>query len=211
MISDEPGLAARLRIATADLHRQAERSGIIRDLLTGRANRTGLGLLLRNLLPVYEALEAGLEAHRREVLLAGLTRPELYRAASLRQDIARCDDAFDILPAGAAYAERVTQAAEGDGAELVAFAYVRYVGDLSGGPILSRLIGGSLDMPPPAFYQFPDIADRSAFRDAYRGAIDEAGTRMAEPARVVRAAQDAFRLDIGLSIAVARCSKRVSD
>jgi heme oxygenase len=49
-----------LREATADLHRRAERSGVIADLLHGRATRSGYALWLRNLLPAYRNLEAAL-------------------------------------------------------------------------------------------------------------------------------------------------------
>ena len=53
-----------LYMRTKTLHVEAERTGIIRDLLRGEASREGYVLLLRNLLPAYQAMERGLERHR---------------------------------------------------------------------------------------------------------------------------------------------------
>ncbi len=53
-----------LYLRTKTLHVEAERTGIIRDLLRGEASREGYILLLRNLLPAYREMEQGLERHR---------------------------------------------------------------------------------------------------------------------------------------------------
>ena len=58
-------LVTALYLRTKTLHVEAERTGIIRDLLRGEASREGYILLLRNLLPAYLAMEHGLERHRR--------------------------------------------------------------------------------------------------------------------------------------------------
>jgi heme oxygenase len=204
MISDPPRLTERLRAATADLHRTAERSGIINDLLTGRADRTGFTALLHNLLPVYEALEAGLERHRGQGLLRSLARREVYRATALRDDLVRLGGSPQILPEAGRYAARVVVAASGEGATLMAFAYVRYIGDLSGGQTLSRLISRSLNLSPPAFYHFADIEDLPAFREEYRQAIDHVGAGLSDASSIIAAAQEAFQLDIALSLAISR-------
>ena len=49
---------AAIKVATWALHTQAERSGVIADILAGRASRFEVALLLRNLLPVYQMLDA---------------------------------------------------------------------------------------------------------------------------------------------------------
>ena len=54
-------LANTLRERTQALHTRAERSGIINDVLRGKASRYGYALFLRNLLPAYRQMEAGLE------------------------------------------------------------------------------------------------------------------------------------------------------
>ena len=57
------GVVTSLYLRTKTLHVEAERTGIIRDLLRGEASREGYALLLRNLLPAYQAMEQGLERH----------------------------------------------------------------------------------------------------------------------------------------------------
>ena len=61
-----------------------------------------------------------------------------------------------LLAAGELYARRIAKAAEGDGTRLIAHAYTRYLGDLSGGQILQRLLARSLDLQPSelSFYDF---------------------------------------------------------
>jgi len=57
------GLAAALRESIRAIHAQAERSGIVSDVLRGRATRFGYALLLRNLLPASQEMERGLDRH----------------------------------------------------------------------------------------------------------------------------------------------------
>lgn len=201
------GLASALRRATAAVHRQAERSGIIHEILHGRIDRRGYALYLRNLLPAYRALERGLEGHRGTPGVRELALPQLYRAGPIADDLAALagpgwDGDLPLLPAGAAYGRRIAAAAEGDGARLVAHAYTRYLGDLSGGRILGRLIARNPAMTGLAFHDFPDIADPEAFKAAYRAALDRAGREIANLDGVIAEAQAAFGANIAVSEAV---------
>ena len=54
---------------------------------------------------------------------------------------------------------------------LVAHAYVRYLGDLSGGQILRRIVAESMDAPT-AFYQFGSPENAQALRAAFRQGLD---------------------------------------
>ncbi len=83
-----PSLSGALRERTAELHTQAERAGIVNDILRGTATRHGYALLLRNLLPAYEAMESGLDRHRDTRGTALFARREVYRADALRADLA---------------------------------------------------------------------------------------------------------------------------
>ena len=209
------GLAAALRRATAAVHREAERSGIVRDILEGRIDRRSYALYLRNLLPAYRALERGLEGHRGTPGVRELVLPQLYRAGPIADDLAVLagpgwEGDLPLLTAGVAYGQRVQAAAGGDGARLVAHAYTRYLGDLSGGRILGRLVGRNPGMAGVelAFHDFPDIPDPEAFKAAYRAALDRAGRAMADPGAVVDEALVAFRLNIDVSEAVRSATAR---
>jgi len=204
----QTGLAARMRARTRELHRAAEQSGIIQAMLAGQATRADHALLLRNLYPVYTALERGLDGHRRAPGLAAIARPEVYRAAAIAADLtALCGPGWaadlPLLPAGAAYAACV-DAAAAEGPRLVAHAYVRFLGDLNGGRILRRILGPALGLEPEAmtYFGFPEIADPAAFAEAYRAAIDRSGDGAAETDSIVEEAAHAFALSIALSDAV---------
>ncbi|BBK29475.1 heme oxygenase [Stella humosa] len=209
MNAEAPGLALALRQGTADLHRRAEQAGIVRAILAGQVQRHGYALYLRNLLPAYQALERGLDSHRAAPGLAPLALPQLYRAGAIMRDLdvltgAGWADELPLLPAGAAYAAAVDAAAAGDGAGLAGHAYTRYLGDLSGGRIMARLLAAVPGIGPAAmqFHRFPEIPDIGAFKDAYRAGLDRLGRRLADPGRVVAAARAAFAHNIELAEAV---------
>lgn len=217
----EPGapisVVTQLYFATKELHTEAERSGIIRDMLRGDASRDGYILLQRNVLPVYQALEAGLERHSDSPALAGLAHYRLDRATALAADLtALCHGDFSdvpLLPAGAAYARRIEAAAEGDGELLIAHAYTRYLGDLSGGQILKRLLASRPGLTPKqlSFYDFPDHADLAALKTDYREALDAAGALAKHPQAIVDEGARAFQLNTDLSWAVHGALAAASD
>jgi len=197
-----------MREATQSLHRRAERSGIVCELLAGRATRHGYALLLRNLQPAYAALESGLDLHRLTPGLGHLARPAVYRSAALAADLGALADAdrlrdLPLLAAAKRYALRIEDAARGDGARLIAHAYVRYLGDLNGGRILRRLVGGSLGLTSAmlGFYDY-GAPDTAALESDYRSAIDAAGDSLESTAAVVAEAVEGFLLNIELSEAV---------
>ncbi|MGA2125753.1 MAG: biliverdin-producing heme oxygenase [Xanthobacteraceae bacterium] len=215
--AEHDGLADALRERTRLLHVRAERSGVIRDIMRGQATRYGYALLLRNLLPAYEQMERGLDRHRHAPAVGAVARREVYRARAIADDLAALcgrewSRSLPLLAAGKRYANRTAEAANGDGARLIAHAYARYLGDLSGGRILRRLLARSLALEPSAlsFYDFPGIADTEAFKADYRAALDRAAVAMIDVACVVEEAAVAFRLNIAVSEAVeaaARCEE----
>lgn len=212
--TDRAGLALRpaslleaLRERTRDLHTRAERSGIVADILHGRATCEGYARLLRGLLPVYQTLEGHLARHGATSRIGPVVRPELCRADAIAADLrhfAESDVGVEQSRATDRYVNAITAASEGDGSRLIAHAYARYLGDLSGGQILSRLLSRSLDLPVAAlsFYAFPAISDIAAFKTDYRSAIDRAGDESADFDAVVEEGALAFELNIDLSNAV---------
>ena len=175
-------LSEALRERTSALHAEAERSGVINDILRKTADTRSYAMLLRNLLPAYSEMERALERHRESPTLGVFARPELHRASRIAADlVAMCGEDWradlPLLPAGERYAARVATAGEGDGSRLLAHAYVRYFGDLSGGQVLKRLLGTSLGLGAESLslYDFPGVSDPKALKDQMRDAIDREG------------------------------------
>ena len=217
---DAPGPAAAdlsltqmMRDRTHRLHARAERSGIVNALLRGKASRYSYALLMRNLVPAYQALEAGLDAHRHLPDMRGIARHELYRIPALTFDLTELfghewDVALPLLPAGAEYGRRVAIAAEGDGARLIAHAYTRYLGDLSGGQVLKRLLLSSpgLRLQEVSFYDFPLIDGIEDFKKHYRCSIDGYAASRPDLEMIVGEAVTAFEMNIAVSEAVHEAS-----
>lgn len=195
-------LPERLRNETRELHTEVERGPLMRDLLRGQLGLGAYCLLLRNLQPIYVALEAALVNHASDTLVAPVFSRALFRSDALRRDLDALhgpawEQALAMQPACQVYVERLQQVGRTSPVLLVAHAYVRYLGDLSGGQLLKRIVADSLQLAPgvgTAFYDFGD-ADQTrrltrAFRDGLGGiAADEAQTAM-----IVTEAQHAFEM-----------------
>lgn len=193
-------LARRLRSQTWPAHRQVEATTFVRTLLRGGIGRPDYCLLLASLLPIYAALEASLRRHAGRADVAAIYAPALEREAALREDLEALhgDDWPDTLPpqpealAYAAHLERVaTQAPQ----LLVAHAYVRYLGDLSGGQAVQRVVARSLgltDSTGTRFYDFGPAETVAALAGGLREGLDRIEGDEAALEAIVREAQDAF-------------------
>ena len=144
-------------------------------------------------------MEQGLERHRASPHLGQLAAYGLDRAGAIEADLdllcgARSSQHIPLLAAGEFYAGRIAKAAEGDGARLIAHAYARYLGDLSGGQILHRLLARSLQLRPSelAFYDFPRFSDLEALKTDYRQALDRAGALSPDADAIVEEGALAF-------------------
>ncbi len=168
-------LAERLRAETRELHTLAERSPFMSALLRGRMERAAYVALLRNLQAIYAALEPALRRHAAHPALAPLHDPALARGESLQDDLAVVDPGTGgddpVQPATLRYVQRLRELDAERPELLLAHAYVRYLGDLSGGQLLSGIVARSLDLPPDrgvAFYDFGDADAAAALARSFR-------------------------------------------
>ena len=210
--SPATGVVTELYLRTKALHHEAERSGIVNDILRGHASLEGYILFLRNLLPAYRELESSLERLSGSPALTALSSYKLDRAIAIETDLLGLSgpdwiEKIPLLPEGRAYQRRISAAAsEDNGERLIAHAYTRYLGDLSGGLIMRKLLARSLALNPEqlAFYDFPGFSDLAALKKDYRDSLDRAGNASSIPAAVVEEGAIAFALNIDLSLAVQR-------
>jgi heme oxygenase len=172
-------LADRLKIETRALHTAAERSAFMGLLLRGRMQRPAYSALLRNLHAIYAALEPALERHARHPALAPVCLPALWRTHALERDLHDLHGpAWSIeLPlqaASASYVARLCELEPAQPALLLAHAYVRYLGDLSGGQMLRNIVATSPALGAAsavAFYDFGDAVDTRELTLAFRAGL----------------------------------------
>ncbi|MFP4149351.1 MAG: heme oxygenase (biliverdin-producing) [Nitriliruptoraceae bacterium] len=195
------GFADRLRRATTPDHQHAESSSFLERLVAGELDVAAYRLLTVQHLAIYRALESGAAALRDDPVVGALHDPALVRVPSLEADLAwlgqqgvgrpvgggadrgeRLED--EVLPATGRYTDRITEVARVWPAGFVAHHYTRYLGDLSGGLHLGRLLdrwlGGGT-----TFYRFERIRSPKRFKDAYRATLDAAPWDEHEQRRII--------------------------
>jgi heme oxygenase (biliverdin-producing, ferredoxin) len=195
-----PTLAQRLKTATAAEHHRVERSGIMPALLRGQIGRAGYVALLRNLHAIYAALEPALLRHAGRAAVGPVVLPELFRRAAIEADLAALGAAAEasavaLAPATAQYVQRLRDIDVAQPGLLVAHAYVRYLGDLSGGQQLRRIVARSLGLHGAAgtsFYDFGDAGRVQALAQRLRAGLDAVGGLADDADAVVAEAESAF-------------------
>lgn len=199
-----PALSDMLREGTRDAHRAAERGPAVRAFLRGDLERPGYVRLLGGLWRVYVALEAGLVRHRAHPCIGPLVLAELFRSQALAADLWHFLGpgwlaALPPSPAGERYARHIGELSERDPVLLVAHAYTRYLGDLSGGQVLRARAAAALGLSDRAglsFYDFPQIRDHAAFKADYRARLD--ALPIDDPDALVAEAREAFTASAAL-------------
>lgn len=194
-------LAERLKNETRRLHTEAERSLFMGVLLRGKMEQAAYCALLRNLHAIYATLEPALVRHSAHPALAPVFAPSLLRAPSLAADLDALHgpgwgSALGLQPAGEQYVLRLKQIEAQQPELLLAHAYVRYLGDLSGGQMLSRIVAQSMGLAAgqgTAFYDFGDTSQASlltrTFREGLKAvAVDDTGINA-----IVAEARSAFQ------------------
>jgi heme oxygenase len=192
-------LAGRLKAATGGLHRSVERSRFMSRLLSGRLPRAQYVFLLHNLRALYGSLEAVLWQHAADPALAPLALHKLFRSEALARDQAalhRADDGPpELVPAMVAYVARLGELGRGAPALLSAHAYVRYLGDLSGGQALGRVVARAYGLEAGAgtcFYDFGPARTRQRLIDDFRAGLGTIGRQVSQAEAIVSEAVGAF-------------------
>lgn len=193
-------LAARLRTQTWPAHRQVEATPFVRTMLRGGLSLPAYCLLLASLHPIYASLESGLQRHAALPEVAAIFAEPLLREPALAADLAHLHGAgwrgtLKAQPQALAYAEHLATLADDAPALLVAHAYVRYLGDLSGGQTLRRIVAGSLGLQGEQgtrFYDFGPPAQVTTLAGGLREGLDRIDTDEATHAAIVAEAERAF-------------------
>ncbi len=200
------GLAQRLREGTWALHSAAERAGVMPALLRGHLPAASFWQLQRNLLWVYQALEAGLAQHAAHPLLAPLQLGPLARCTALQADLDTAvgphwQATLPLVAAAVAYADRLQALALHQPSALAAHAYVRYLGDLAGGQALRRMAQRAYGLQGDAgtrFFDFGPPAQVAHLAQGLRLALESLALDEAAMQALVAESQWAFAQHVRL-------------
>jgi heme oxygenase len=171
-------LSVALKEGTHEEHQKTERHPFI-----GRFRREltvpQYGRMLGNFFFIYTALEEALEKNKDHNTVQFVYHPQLNRIPKLLEDLEfyygpDWRNEIKMSPGTELYVNRIRELAISDPTLLIAHSYTRYLGDLSGGQILKRMITRTLQLEDQGhhFYDFDDIHP-STFKNLYREKLDQ--------------------------------------
>lgn len=187
-----PAFSHTLRESTLDQHRAAERAPYIVRLMSGELSLSAYADLLWQLLEVYRALEEVAEDVADDPLAGGFVDRRLNRLPALTNDLAAiCGPSWrgqspGPLPATLVYAASIRAAAERWPSAFVAHHYTRYLGDLSGGQVIARMLRTRYGLADDALrmYAFAGVRGPEVKR-AYRERLDRTAWSPAEHQQLI--------------------------
>ena len=189
-------LSALLRTGSQAEHTAAEGSSFMSELMAGRINEAGYAHYLGLLRRVYEALEGTAAELTADPVASAVIDPAIERLAAIDADLGHWGRTVHDSPATDAYVARIRESATWGGL-FVAHHYTRYLGDLSGGQAIGRIISREfgLDGAGVAFYAFDAVPKPKLYKDAYRARLDALPLDDAERDRVLDEVKAVFALN----------------
>jgi heme oxygenase len=189
-------LSVAMKEGSSHEHSAAEQSPFVSELLAGRVNEQGYTDYLLRLRMVYAELEDAVRARRADPIVFAVYDPALERLAAIDQDLDHWAPgaSHDVESAAAqAYRGRIADASWAGA--LVAHHYTRYLGDLSGGQAIGRILDRTFKLGGAglAFYDFP--MRPKPYKDSYRDRIDSLDLDAAGIDRAVDEVKVAFGLN----------------
>lgn len=199
-------LSEMLAAGTKEVHEKAENTQFVKDFLRGRIRKELFKLGAVALYYTYTAMEEEIERNKDHPHFAPLYFPaELHRHEALARDLQYFygpdwQSEISCSQATQHYVDRIHQVGQEDPVLLVAHAYTRYMGDLSGGQVLKKVAQRAMKLPPTGegleFYQFDAIHSAKAFKQLYRSRMNELELDMEIKKRLVDEAVKAFQFNM---------------
>lgn len=175
------------------------------DLLKGDGSREDYIALVAQHYFIYTALEAAGERMRRDPVASVFISDKLTRLPALEADLEfllgeNWRDEIEPLPTTRRYVDRINEVGAVWAGGFIAHHYTRYLGDLSGGVFIGRVMQRrfGFETNGVGFYLFDDIADPNAFKDVYREQLDQAPWDETERERVIDEVLLAYRFNTEL-------------
>lgn len=201
-------LSTGLKKGTIKSHREAEITHFIKQFLKGKIEQKLYRQMVACLYFIYCALEEESDKLADHPIFGPLHCPkELSRVETLQEDLKfyygdDWEDEIEISDAAQNYVDRLREIASSNPALMVSHHYTRYLGDLSGGQILKKLVKKFYDLPEGGdgvrFYEFNLIPDMAKFKDSYRKKLDSLNINREIADAMVEEANVAFHLNVNL-------------
>ncbi len=175
------------------------------DLMQGKGSKDDYIALVVQHYFIYEALEAAEAGFAGDPVASAFITPRLTRLPAIEADLefllgADWRDQIVALPTTQRYVERINTVAANWAGGFIAHHYTRYLGDLSGGQHIRRLMQRhfGFDTNGVGFYFFDEIASPKDFKDTYRQQLDAVGWSEEERERVIDEVLIAYRFNTEL-------------
>lgn len=190
-----------LRQRTWDAHGSSEGAGFMTDLMRGRGTREDYIALVVQHYYIYEAIEEVADSLENDPLAGRFITPQLTRLPALEADLEFLigpdwREQCAPLPSTERYVARIREMANWPGG-FVAHHYTRYLGDLSGGQHIYKVMQKRFGFETNGilFYLFEQIADPTEFKNTYRTELDAAEWDEVESERVIDEVLNAYNLN----------------
>lgn len=210
-MNDVAPFSTFLRERSSGAHSSSEGAGFMSDLVKGDGTRDDYIALVAQHYFIYEALEATADRMKHDPVAAPFITDRLTRLPALEADLEflvgeHWRDEIGMLPTTARYVDRIRTVGATWPAGFVAHHYTRYLGDLSGGLFIGKVMARrfGFDTKGIGFYIFDDIADPQAFKQHYREQLDAAPWDDAEKERIVDEVLVAYQFNTDLFEDLAR-------
>nr|YP_009541745.1 heme oxygenase [Synarthrophyton chejuense]AYR05754.1 heme oxygenase [Synarthrophyton chejuense] len=197
-------LAEQLRQGTTKSHSMAENVSFVKSFLGGVVDKKSYRTLLANLFFVYSAIEDEMYKNKENIAIKPIYFDQLNRKKSLEKDLyyyygSEWESIIQPSAVTQIYVDRIHEIGDNQPDLLIAHAYTRYMGDLSGGQILKNIAKNAMQLyedEGTEFYIFRDINNDNEFKQKYREALDSISVTEHQVDSIISEANVAFNLNM---------------
>uniref|UniRef100_A0A3B5M1U0 heme oxygenase (biliverdin-producing) n=1 Tax=Xiphophorus couchianus TaxID=32473 RepID=A0A3B5M1U0_9TELE len=198
-------LSEQIKEVTKESHVRAENTELMLSFQRGQVTLQQYKLLLCSLYEIYQALEEEMDRNSNHPAVAPIYFPaELARLKSIEKDLEffygpDWREKIVVPAATQRYSHRLRQIGKENPEFLVAHAYTRYLGDLSGGQVLGRIAQKSMGLKSAnglSFFTFPGVSSPNLFKQLYRSRMNSVELTEEERNGMLEEAVRAFELNI---------------
>jgi heme oxygenase (biliverdin-producing, ferredoxin) len=199
-VSNQNSLSKSLYEATQSVHAQIENHPFLLQLRDGKLSPENYVQYLVDLHAIYSALEEEMESKRHLPEIHTLYYKDLCRTSSLHKDIQSFKPIQrDPTKAAQTYASHIHHLSETMPVLLLAHAYLRYLGDLSGGRMLQKNVNAAYPGGHDAFYDFQTLLGPNAigakvveFKNEWKRRLDALPLNESQRQKMIEEAKKGF-------------------